>query len=394
LKKAIYILIALTLVISCKKPYNPVAISSPNSYLVVEGVINSGAESTIIKLSRTVNISSKVSTNPVLNAVLTVESDQNKIYVLTEAAKGSYVSPGLNLDNTRKYRLRIKTADNQEYLSDFVEVVNAPPIDTVGYTVQKDGVQIYSGTHDPKNSTRYYKWSFEETWIFHSRFESLYVSDGDTVTNRPLNAHIYKCWGNDVSSTIILGSSAKLTQDVITGNPITFVSASSEKFTDRYSILVKQYGLTKEAYSFWENLKKNTEQLGSIFDAQPSQLKGNIHAVSNSSEPVIGYISAGAPSSKRIFIDNRQLPALPIAQPYPDCKADTFYYKYYAPGSTTPVNQVDEYINYKRKPIALPLIPIVAIQPPASPIIGFTAAYPECVDCTLRGTNIQPAFWK
>ncbi len=34
--------------VSCKKMYNPPAINSPSSYLVVEGVVNSGHDSTFI----------------------------------------------------------------------------------------------------------------------------------------------------------------------------------------------------------------------------------------------------------------------------------------------------------------------------------------------------------
>src|SRR5471030_2616054 len=132
--KWILLLIALA---GCKKPYNPPAVTTSNSYLVVEGVINSGSDSTFIKLSRTVNLSSKVTINPVLNATVTVEGDQNATYPLTAGANGgTYVSAGLNLDNGYKYRLRIKTPDNKEYLSDFVPLLNPPPIDSIGYTVQ------------------------------------------------------------------------------------------------------------------------------------------------------------------------------------------------------------------------------------------------------------------
>jgi hypothetical protein len=74
----------IVFMISCRKPYNPPATTTSNSYLVVEGVINSGTDSTIIKLSQTVNLSSKVSLNPLTRAVLTVENDQNGSYPLTE----------------------------------------------------------------------------------------------------------------------------------------------------------------------------------------------------------------------------------------------------------------------------------------------------------------------
>ena len=396
MKKYIYMVTICTLIVlnGCKKPYNPQAISAPNNYLVIEGVINSGSDSTIIKLSRTVNVLNSNTVSPELHALLTVESDQDNVYPLIETTNGRYTSPGLNLDNSRKYRLRIKTQTNKEYLSDFVQVVNSPAIDTISYAIQSNGVSIYSNTHDPNNATRYYRWDYQETWEFHSDFFSQFKSNGDTVLYRDLvNDNIYQCWGNQASSTIILGSSAKLIKDVIVNNPITFVPSGSEKFTSRYSILVRQYALTGEAYNFWQNLKKNTEELGSIFDAQPSQLKGNIHSTTDSREPVIGYISVGSISSQRIYINVQQLPAWLPVKAYVGCKLDTFLFKYVAPGSTTVVNQENQFFNYNKGAYS-PLIPVSSVARPAGPTIGHSGSTPECVDCTIRGTNKKPTFWK
>lgn len=391
-KIAISILI-LVLFAGCKKLYNPPAISAPNSYLVVEGVINSGSDSTVIKLSHTVNLASKITLNPVGGAVLTVESDQAAVYPLTETPNGLYVARGLNLDNSRKYRLRIKTA-NEEYLSDFVAVGNAPPIDSVNFVIRSNGIDIYSNTHDANNNTKYYRWDYQETWIIHSQFNSFFKSNGDTVLARDyINDQIYTCWASSNSSTIILNSSAKLARDVIVNNPIIFIPSSSEKLSSKYSILVKQYALTGDAYSFWLNLKKNTEQLGSIFDAQPSQINGNIHSTTNPSEAVIGYVSVGRVASTRIFIANQQLPAWADMSGDPTCTLDTFYYAYTPRGSTTPINQVNLHINYN-KGASYPEIPVQAISPPGSLPIGYSASEPSCVDCTLRGTNKQPLFWK
>jgi hypothetical protein len=399
--KRIYILIisVLTACIGCKKPYNPQIIAMPGNYLVVEGVINSSSDSTIIKLSRTVNLTNKIATNPESQAAVTVESDQNTIYSLSETTSGQYVSAGLNLDNTHKYRLRIKTANNKEYVSDFVPVVNSPAIDSVNFKIKNNGVNIYANTHDPNNSTRYYRWGYNETWIFHSKFESRFKSNGDTVLGRDLiNDNIYRCWQSDISSTIVLGSSAKLTQDVIVNSPITFISSTSEKVSNEYSIYVKQYALTKDAYNFYVNLKKNTEQLGSIFDAQPSQINGNIHSVTNPSEPVIGYISVGSTTSQRIFIKSQALPAWATTPAYPDCMLakNCCYYSFRDQDFGPFYNQVNLFINYNKGAgqFAPPLIPVNAISVPGQPPIGYTAADRECVDCTLRGTNKQPAFWK
>jgi hypothetical protein len=183
---------------------------------------------------------------------------------------------------------------------------------------------------------------------------------------------------------VLLNSSAKLTKDVIVGNQITFISSTSEKIELRYSILVKQYALTSDAYNYYQQLKKNTEQIGSVFDTQPSELTGNVHCVSDPSEPVIGYITAGRQSQARIYIDNRNLPAWQVVDSYSSCIVDTALF---CAGRGCD-NQVAEeiYTGYQ--------IPLYAIGRPGSPPIGYAAGSPACVDCTLRGTNTPPAFWQ
>src|SRR3978361_1980693 len=113
----LYILIILVFVTvdGCKKPYLPPIVANSPSYLVVEGVINPGTDSTVIKLSRTIPLSSKDAPTPELNAKVVVESDANGSYPLTETGKGYYVAAGLNLSITNKYRLTIATADNKIY---------------------------------------------------------------------------------------------------------------------------------------------------------------------------------------------------------------------------------------------------------------------------------------
>jgi hypothetical protein len=406
----IYFFVLLISVMACRKPYAPPAISAPKSYLVVEGMINSGPDSIIIKVSNTVNLSKKTTINPVHGAILTVESDNNEIYPLIETTNGRYVSAGLNLDDTRKYHLRIKTASD-EYLSDFVSVTNSPAIDSVNFTVASNGINIYSSTHDPKNNVHYYRWEYQETWIIHANFFSYYKSDGYNISERDLtNDQIYQCWQSDTSSVILLGSTVNLSTDLIINNPITFVDPITGKLGGRnnvlgvqqalsssaYSILVKQYALTGDAYNFWKNLKKNTEQLGSIFDAQPSEISGNIHSIKNPSEIVIGYISVGSIASKRIFISEQQIPPDMALTTDPVCGLDSFYSAFHPHYLNAPVNQVNEFFNYKTAEyegvLYIPVAPL--FDTALNAVNGYSGAYQKCVDCTLRGPNRPPVFWQ
>lgn len=359
----------------CKKPYTPQTVSAPNNYLVVEGVIDTGPDSTFVKLSRTVDVSTKKSFKPELFAEVDVESDANVSYPLPEKGNGTYASAPLNLDNGHKYRLYIKTADSRTYLSDFVEAKTTPDIDSLGYKIQSNGVQVYVSAHDAASKTRYYRWDYDETWLFHTTYISLYKLVDNLPVYRPPAEQIYQCWGSDTATNITLASTTRLSTDLVTQQPIAFIPSSAEKLGERYSIVVRQYALTQAGYEYYVNLKKNTEQLGDIFDTQPSSIKGNISCTSNPSEPVIGFISAGTISKKRIFVDRRELPAWRTYTYYDerDCLQDTISLK-------TPDKVRFYYAGppYGYLPTSLP----------------YLAASIECVDCTLRGTNKQPDFWK
>ena len=378
---ALWCCLVFAVLASCKKAYQPPAITAVNSYLVVEGVISSGADSTIIKLSNTVDIASKTTANPVRGATLTVEGNQGNTYALIETRPGTYASPGLNLDNTAKYRLHITTSGNKEYLSDYVSVVNSPAIDTLSYSIQSDGIQFSVSTHDPQNNTHYYRWDYQETWVIHSKYYSFYVSTGDTVIERDLvNNQVYQCWQSDTSSTVVLASSALLAKDVADNVALNFVPAASPKLdgvqsilatqyapsTHIYSILVRQFGLTGDAYTFWANLKKNTENLGSIFDAQPSQVGSNIHSVSNPAEAVIGYLSAGSYSTKRVFLSAQQIPVAWLPNNInAGCVLDSVYLSATPPGSAVVVNEENEYFNLGKSAQYFQLqIPIAALFDP------------------------------
>ena len=72
----------------------------------------------------------------------------------------------------------------------------------------------------------------------------------------------------------------------------------------KYSILVRQFPLDAESYTYWLSIQKNSQSLGGLFDLQPGQVNGNIHSVTHPGEPVIGYVSASGVQEQRIFIEN------------------------------------------------------------------------------------------
>ena len=63
-------------------------------------------------------------------------------------------------------------------------------------------------------------------------------------------------------------------------------------FGERQTFLIFQNSITREAYDYWDKIKKVSQQHGSIFDVPPSAVKGNIYNISDPQDPVLGFFSA------------------------------------------------------------------------------------------------------
>src|SRR6478736_8431972 len=307
-KKYYLIVLSFVLAIACKESYEPAAITIPRSYLVMDGFINSNRDSvTTITLSRTRNLTdSTFASDPELNATVTIQGEGGDSYNLRSRGNGFYSGTSMNINPASKYRLRIVTSSNIEYLSAYVPVQQSPAIDSV-YWEQNGDVNIYANTHDPQNKTRYYRWDYLETWEHHAYYETIYGLKDNLIFLVDSTNQTFKCWSTEPSHDIVLGTSIQLSQDIINKAKVGTIPQGSVKLGVRYSMLLKQYALTEQAFNYWQILQRNTQELGTLFDAQPSQLRGNLFCVSKPGEPAIGYVSVGTVSSKRIFIGNREV---------------------------------------------------------------------------------------
>jgi hypothetical protein len=292
----------------CNQPYTvpPQAVKNTN-YLVVEGDISVGRDTTTIRLTRSVPVTDTTKKLlPVPNATVIVETDAGRSFVMQGTGDGTYLLSYIPLGAvSEKYRLNIKTTDGREYLSDFVEFKKTPLIDSVSWEQHDDGVHIYVNTHDDSAKSKYYRWSFSETWEYHTNFRSKFEYVNGLVV--PRKQQIYTCWQTNTPVAIILQSTSALASDIVSRKELMFIPTSSHRIGVLYSMLVKQSVLTKEGLDYWTLLSKNTDNLGSIFDALPSELTGNIRCVTNPNETVIGFISAATTEQQRLWIKHVQV---------------------------------------------------------------------------------------
>jgi hypothetical protein len=362
----------LIIAMGCKEPFDANIAGEETGFLVVEGYINVGNDAvSTIKLSRTTDVSESMQQVRESNAVIAIEDEQGNQFFLEESEEGIYTSEKLSLSIEQKFRISILTAAKKQYYSRFEQPIVTPAIDSLIWDRVSEGVAINVFTHAPNNNTRYYQWDYEEAWEVKSPFMTHYYYSGGQILLRPLDERdkMSLCWKYDYPNRLLTASTATLSVDAVM-KQLVLIPVSDERISSRYAITVRQTALSREHYEYLELMEKNTNEVGTFSDPQPSELYGNIFHES-SDEPVIGFIGAYTTSEARIFIKEREVP--------------DWNFNMYCEVTAIPANpdSLKAYLGGSYVPVLIaPEAGIVYISPL------------HCVDCRSRGgKNIKPDYW-
>ncbi len=387
-RKNIALIILLPfLFVMCIEPFDPPAGGDYENLMVIEGLLTDSPEPQTIHISRSIPLDTQLYV-PDNTASVKILDDSGNEYQLQSIGNGEYTTswPEFQGAPGRTYQLLVTTEDGEIIQSDPVTMMNVPDIDSISWEITSHvndngdnipGVQIYVSTHDPANNTWNYRWELEETWEFHAPYHSFYQWAPNGMVEMRTN-NIYTCWTTNFPDKILTGSSSQLTNDIIYQFPLLYISSEqSNRLSEEYSLLVKQYALSDPSKLFWQQLKKMNENMGSLFAPQPTAVTGNLHNITNNSKTVIGYFDASGIKEKRIFISKEELEYMDVYSGYQGCKKDTllaaqipgFSYK----NHTNPIDEIMNDMGFT---------------------IGYSVSNIECTDCTLRGTNTKPDFWE
>jgi len=161
----------------------------------------------------------------------------------------------------RKYKLKIITngktySSKQEMLTKVnpIQSVEANDITISGVR----GAEIKVTAFDPTNSSKYYRYEYEETYKIISPKWLPY-----TVTVNPTNKELIytprtyearTCYSTVKSNELLLHSTTNLSEDRV-DYMVRFLPVSNPIIMHRYSILVKQYVQNLAAYTYYNTLK-------------------------------------------------------------------------------------------------------------------------------------------
>ncbi len=379
--KYIVAVIASVLFFGCVYDFDPSEYWDYKEAVVIEGDIIIGDYS-YFRVSKTDSLSGYYGD---------IEYFENlKIWVEDEHGNKSYGYLEYNIDtrsyfyavNTTdysidgKYKLGVDIPDCGQYESELMKVNIAPPIDSISYSIPPDrgSLTIDVTTHDSNSDSPIYcKWSFEEDWEFTNRIWSSLEFNPYTLQVQELDTDkkwaMRYCWNKSVINKSVVASSERIANNIIYREPVTTIAKDNKKISYLYSILVSQTAMTKDGYIYWETLNKNTNQTGGLFAPQPSELKGNIVCVSDSREPVLGYVNVTTVEKRRLFIECYNIG---IYSPADDCsqlsEPSDRWYAAYSSG----------------------MLPVMYDEEVLGNVLW---ADKKCVDCRYEGTKRKPSFW-
>lgn len=376
IRSLFYLVVLFT---NCVQEFDPPSQGYEN-VLVVEAFLSDGDGPFEVKLSRTVPIDT-IALIPEEGASIRLSEQSGESYNLEESENpGIYFYPGtIGVQVGKSYRIHIETKNGRQYESTSVTMRATPEIDSVTFRYEErptaglKGVQIYVNAHDEQNNTWYYRWEWEETWIYYTPYRSDHVYENGQIYLRQDNINI--CWKSGSSTSIDVATSKNLTEDIISQYPLLYVSTNTDRLGNRYSLNVKQYALNEASYNYWIELQKVTESLGTLFDPQPATVVGNIYNINDDSEVVLGFFDASSVTEQRIYVSRRDLPPVITADYYSYCM-----------DSVVNFNQIEEMISNGY---------MLAYEMPSEfgPFFVYVMSSPTCIDCTFFGTNIKPDFW-
>ncbi|HEY9489231.1 MAG TPA: DUF4249 domain-containing protein [Chryseosolibacter sp.] len=372
------IVLLTSVLMGCIETYDPPLDNRDVNYLVVDGFLNASNGTANIVLTRTLPVKSKEFIPAESGASVQIADSNGEVYSLTETNPGVYTGSIANVDAQIRYRLSIRTRNNREYSSEPIEVVESPVIDSISYWLDNNEVVFGVNSHDPTGKARYFRWKFIETYEYRSKYHSSFRFAGNDIELRTQEEFISTCWKSNPSTEILLGSTRHLSESVVSNNALLTIPFGSIKLSIKYRIFVQQQSLTEEAYNYWLNLRKSTENLGSLFDPLPSEVSGNIHSTTAPGENVIGYFSAGTIAETVRYVRRSELPkeATRNAGINPTCLIDTILTAD-IPNISHSTLLIDELFENGITPI------------------GYSTSESICIDCRIHGgTTSRPPLWE
>ena len=394
--------------ISCVEEFNA-RVENIENLLVVDALITDEFKQHHVELTRVFAFGND---EPLVEsgALVRVLDDTGLANLFEEREPGVYSSQNaFAAEQGKSYQLHITTADGKDYRSTQVILPKAFPVGAMSAKPVSNengdqGVGIFLDNSSNGADPTFFRYEFEETYkIIAPRWEAFRFQ---VVRNAPCFEDPFvveivtwederrTCFGTAKSQRLIQNTSVELEGSANTNFRLHFLAQDNYIISHRYSINVRQYAQTQDAYSFYERLGDFSSFPDIFSQVQPGFLEGNITQESNPDEMVLGYFEVASVSEERMYFNYEDVFPGEDLPPYPSNCGTLGNPRLWPPGYTClgPGDCEKDCISSLIEQIMTEEVVYAATKEADTLSPYFTWPSP-CGDCTKIGSNIVPEFW-
>lgn len=369
-------ILAFACVGSCVYPYDSLPENRKERTLVVDGRILIGGISTI-NLNYVIPLSAN-STFPPSGTAWIEDNLGNTFKSASNASSSSFSIPtDTPAAGATSYRTVVEV-DGERYVSDWVTPDDPPVIENISFEADNNDVSVMVNLGTGASQTGYAGFLLEETWEFHANeyprsFINIetwdYYTDHEVSEMDSLEIR-YWCYRSDTTKSVIMLDYSNLEGDVVKSFPIKKFPRTDSRNHRRYSVNVKAFSLSKDAYDFSRKLREMSNVGSDLFTPDPGVLNGNLHCETNPQKNVMGIVLAGQVTSKRAFMNGQFIKQAQAYVPFVFVEKEDMPFMYY---------------DRLYRPVKL-LASEDTVRVGWAPI--------RCIDCVEDGgTQTPPDFW-
>lgn len=349
--------------------------------LVIDATITNKLQIQEVELSKTILLEEEGFATE-SNAQVILQDDLGNELVFEENEPGIYRSvEEFQALPERNYQLSITRSNGKSYISEATTLELVSEMEDIRASrtryQDEDGIAIQIDNFaDGQETSGFYKFEYEETYKIVSRFIAYFnlaYINGEFVQVRKTEEET-TCYNTINSTEIILANTNEFTENNLENFLVNFIKSDNPKLGRRYSILIKQYALSIDAFSYYTTLNNITESDNLFSQNQPGFVEGNIRSLDNPEEKVIGFFNVSSVVEKRVYFNFEDFYDQNDARPYFGTDCDPYVYS----------GQPDELIF-----LLDGYVKFLGTEPG-----GYRLVKTECVDCNYFGSPEVPDFWE
>ncbi len=319
--------------ISCLTPINFKA-DVGNPILVISGQVSTISDRNIVTIGKTTE--TQRLPIPIEGAMVNLldQSGNSLRYLESESKPGEYLLKDFSGKPGTSYSLKVVLPNGEVYQSATERIPLEVGTISTDYTVEQGQINNFESDQylnilvnaslpESKNAL-FLKWEVEEV------FAIVPLNCGGFT---PYNPTCFVKQNADPQKIALFNGVDVKTNKI--ENQLVAIRGVDFSFISRHYFTTYQSSITKESYDYWRKVNILASQVGSIFDAPPAIISGNVVNVNNKSEKVLGYFQATHQTFDRFFV----LPENLLYLINSDCECDgRFEYPAYCGNCLVSIN--------------------------------------------------------